>query len=90
MTTWSNTFNIILYQNYYLRTLNLTRDALGLIANTSYQALYVSGDDQVFRGTLAVCTAAFALYKEYLAIDRVNVHLGRYADPLNLNTDGFF
>jgi len=48
MTTWSNTFNIICYQNFYVRTLPFARDSFGLIANNSEHALWVSGDDQLY------------------------------------------
>lgn len=43
-TTWSNTFKIILYLNYYLRELKATRNSLGLLEGNIN--IFVSGDDQ--------------------------------------------
>lgn len=90
MTTWSNTFNIIMYQNYYLRNIALAKDRFGLIENNRNQQLYVSGDDQVFRGSIILAQQVYAAFLKYESPDRERVKLARYADPINYRTDGYF
>jgi hypothetical protein len=44
-TTWSNTFKIILYLNFYFRKIPGPRNELGLLDYMSPVELLVSGDD---------------------------------------------
>jgi len=84
MTTWSNTFAIILFVNYYLKTMDLPRKN-GLIIPTKDFALMVSGDDQHMYGTAKNVTQAYNLIVAAAGADSVHPLLGRKCDPINLN-----
>lgn len=90
MTTWFNTFSIICYLNFYLRTLNLPEDEFGFIKNTDEFAIFVSGDDQLIFCNGDIYPQVIALIHEYLDPDRKNVHLGRKADPIHSTFQGIY
>ena len=88
MTTWSNTFTILCYNNYYLRNVPFKRNAVGLIEPSKLGAVFISGDDHLIFVAPHLVTLAYEEFSRHVAENRANNMLGRVCDPINVTEPG--
>lgn len=88
MTTWSNTFTILCYNNYYLRNVPFEHDKYGFITPSKKGGVFISGDDHLIFAKPCLVKLAYQEFSRHVAESREKDMLGRVCDPINVTAPG--